>query len=137
MKAREILIALYVKKNGDWDEMYQALQNKEEVDESYLEGVDTSKFVTIIDDEYKTELKSAFQPLFVYKKDEDIVQVFLQYYEREDAIKRYEDTLQHSYKQLGEDIKQMDYSKIEDYLCEIGECVEVIQKLKDGCNLIY
>ena len=69
MKARDILIALWIKSEKDWDKTYHSLRNKEYFDvEPYLEGVDTSKFVTILDEEYPRELLKGFRPPFVLER---------------------------------------------------------------------
>lgn len=66
MKARDILIAVWLKNDKDWDKTYYSIRTKEEIDvEKYLKGVDTSRFLTIIDDDYPVELKRSFRPPFV------------------------------------------------------------------------
>ncbi len=67
MKAREILIALWIKHKQDWDKMYEDIANKNIDDnlEKYLENVDTEEFVTILDADYPEKLKHRYHPPFV------------------------------------------------------------------------
>ena len=68
--ARDVLIALYVKYGESWHKMMKAIQEKEDIDvEKMLNGVDTSKLVTILDEDYPQELKSTVRPPFVVDKD--------------------------------------------------------------------
>lgn len=69
MKGRDILIFLAVKYNGAWNKIYEAIKNKELVDEQQVfEAVEsTKKFntITIIDDDYPEALKKIYKPPFV------------------------------------------------------------------------
>ncbi len=60
MKSREHLIALAVKHQGDWNEIYKALVDKEDLSdeeiESYLKHIN-SKVLTMLDDDYPDYLK--------------------------------------------------------------------------------
>ena len=61
MQARDILIAIWLKANKDWDEMYSIIKDKVKFDfAKQLEGIDTSKYITIIDPDYPESLKADF-----------------------------------------------------------------------------
>lgn len=72
MKAREILLYLAVKYNGDYEKMLDAIKQKEKVDPSLLTEAITSiksNYVTLIDPDYPKCLKSIMRPplvLFYY-----------------------------------------------------------------------
>lgn len=72
MSAREILIYLSVKHEGDWNKIYEALSNKESGSEQEIIEVNKSvksKVLTIIDPDYPDYLKNVFKPpivLFYY-----------------------------------------------------------------------
>lgn len=69
MKGRELLIAIWKKCNGDWDAIYKALINKEYIDEDFsLEGIDPSKYVTLLDEDYPQDLKQSYKPPFVLER---------------------------------------------------------------------
>ena len=59
MEARNILITLAIKYNGDWHKIYATLQNKklvpktEEIEEAVSSLGDDIKALTILDKEYK------------------------------------------------------------------------------------
>lgn len=72
MKARDILIALYLKYDGDWDKIYSAIKDKK------TENLNTKKikqlrvkyetnfnFITLLDEEYPEQLKHGYKPPFV------------------------------------------------------------------------
>ena len=69
----DILAYFAVKYNGDWDEIYAAINRKEKVDleekEILLSKCD--KYITLLDNEYPTRLKGIYKPPFVlfYKGD--------------------------------------------------------------------
>lgn len=70
MKARNILIALYVKHEGDWVEMYEDIIKKEYPEEMFedtkvKEMCENPKVITILDDEYPEHLRHIFYPPFV------------------------------------------------------------------------
>jgi len=69
MKAREILIALHIKHNGNWDKIYEDIRNRNtENIEDYIKDYDEDNlndFVTIIDEDYPERLKQRFKPPFV------------------------------------------------------------------------
>lgn len=70
---RNILIYFSIKYKGDYKKIYQAIYNKEKVDELEIEKIKKSniKAITIIDDNYPIKLKTCFQPPLVlfYKGD--------------------------------------------------------------------
>lgn len=69
MSGRDILIFLAIKYNGDWNSIYQAIKNKEMVDEQVVQEtiVQAKKYntITIIDDSYPDSLKKIYKPPFV------------------------------------------------------------------------
>ena len=74
LKGKDILVFLSIKYQGDWNSIYQAIKNKELVDETQVqESISKieNKIVTIIDEEYPESLKKIYKPPFVvyYKGD--------------------------------------------------------------------
>lgn len=70
MQGREIMIYLAAKYNGDWNRIYEAIKNKEHVNEidvlSTVKDVESNvKCLTIIDEEYPDEFKQIYKPPFV------------------------------------------------------------------------
>ena len=69
MKARDIVIALWIKCDGDWDKIYQMILKKEDIDvKEYLKDVDTTRYITILDEEYPKDLKMSYKPPFVLER---------------------------------------------------------------------
>jgi hypothetical protein len=69
MTGREILIALHKVCNGDWDDMYFHIKHKTDMDfVSILKGVDTSKYVTLVDEDFPEHLKRTYRPPFVIER---------------------------------------------------------------------
>lgn len=67
-KSRKILLALVLKYNADWNSVYDAISNKEEIKEEEIDklvSTITSKYVVIGDDEYPTHITHYFHPPFV------------------------------------------------------------------------
>lgn len=65
MKASELLLALALKHQGDWDKIYKDLQDKKTENlEEYTKGFNTP-YITILDEEYPDQLKSCWKPPFV------------------------------------------------------------------------
>lgn len=68
MSMRNVIIAISVKHNFDWEETYKAIKEKEElVDEDFekaKEFVDSvkGKAITILDEDYPQEIKNWFKP---------------------------------------------------------------------------
>ena len=74
IKGKDVLVFLSIKYQGDWNSIYQAIKNKELVDETQVQesiAKIESKIVTIIDEEYPESLKKIYKPPFVvyYKGD--------------------------------------------------------------------
>jgi len=70
LNARNVLIYLSIVHNGDWNNIYDSICNKEDLREKECEINKTIsslkyKAVTILDDEYPDYLKTIFQPPFV------------------------------------------------------------------------
>lgn len=68
LKGRDIIIYLAIKYAGDWNAIYQAIKQKELVDEalvqSQLQSIKSS-VMTIIDETYPESLKKIYKPPFV------------------------------------------------------------------------
>ena len=69
----DILIYFYEKYEGDWDDIYKAIQRKERVDateaKSFLKKYRNKyDYVTLIDNEYPDEYKANYKPPFVIRK---------------------------------------------------------------------
>ena len=74
IKGKDVLVFLSIKYQGDWNSIYQAIKNKELVDETQVQesiAKIESKIVTIIDEDYPESLKKIYKPPFVvyYKGD--------------------------------------------------------------------
>lgn len=74
MKSREILIALNEKYKGNWEDIFNAISNKETLTEDEMYdltlNLDCSKFVTLTDEDYPEEIKKIYRPPFViYRND--------------------------------------------------------------------
>jgi DNA processing protein len=68
LKGRDIIIYLAIKYQGDWNAIYQAIKQKELVDETTVAQALTSihsQIVTIIDEQYPSSLKKIYKPPFV------------------------------------------------------------------------
>ena len=80
LKGREIIIYLAIKYAGDWNAIYQAIKQKELVDETQvtetLKSI-KSEVVTIIDATYPESLKKIYKPPFVlfYYGDLNLIQM--------------------------------------------------------------
>lgn len=69
MKGRDMLIAIWKKCNGVWEDIFDIILNKKTVDfEFYLQGLDTTKYITMLDDDYPIELTKQYHPPFVLEK---------------------------------------------------------------------
>jgi len=76
-QAREVILALSVKHNFDWDAIYNAILNKRDMED--LDQINIDPYIdciTIIDEDYPDELKRIYKPPFVIfknvKKGEEI-----------------------------------------------------------------
>lgn len=66
LSGREILIALAIKHNGNWDKIYESIRSKDSDDlTKYLEKIDTNNCITLLDESYPQILKQIYQPPFV------------------------------------------------------------------------
>ena len=68
MKGRDIIIFLAIKYEGDWNRIYQAIKEKEHVQEEEVHHALArvrSHVLTIIDDDYPESLKKIYKPPFV------------------------------------------------------------------------
>ena len=73
-KVRDILLYFSYKYKGDWQGIFTALQNKENVDEKEIDDIVKkvgNNYITILDEDYPSILKNIYCPLFVlyYKCD--------------------------------------------------------------------
>ena len=80
LKGREIIIYLAIKYAGDWNAIYQAIKQKELVDETQVTETLKSikcEIVTIIDPTYPESLKKIYKPPFVlfYYGDLNLIQM--------------------------------------------------------------
>jgi len=71
-KAREILIALAIRNNGDWGRIYEDVKNKTYPTDEEIKQAKSVKCITILDEEYPNELKQSFKPPFVLFYEGDI-----------------------------------------------------------------
>ena len=68
MEGKEILLYLSIKYKGNWEAIYNAINQKEKLSENEVKILNStikSKYVTILDKEYPEYLKSIFRPPFV------------------------------------------------------------------------
>lgn len=68
MNANEILLYLAIKNDGNWDKIYHDILLKANINEEEYEPLKASiksKYVTLLDDDYPTVLKSMVKPPFV------------------------------------------------------------------------
>lgn len=74
MEARKILLALAIRYDNDWNRMYEAIQNKEDLSENDKSLVDSfsGNYITILDVDYPARLKQKYKPPFVLYYDGDL-----------------------------------------------------------------
>ena len=68
LSAREILLYLTLKYDNDWNKIYKAISNKEDIDYEDAEKVVDecpNEYITILDKEYPDILKHTYKPPFV------------------------------------------------------------------------
>ena len=65
MKARDLLIAIWKKNNGVWEDIYEDLKNKVYPNEEEIDTIDNDKYITLLDEEYPLDLKYSYKPPFV------------------------------------------------------------------------
>ena len=65
----DILAYFAIKYNGDWDEIYSAINRKEKVDleEKFILLSKCGKYITLLDNEYPSKLKGIYKPPFVFR----------------------------------------------------------------------
>jgi len=74
IKGRDIIVYLAVKYNGDWNKIYEAIKNKEIVDEptvvsTVAKAYKKYKIIAIIDGDYPDSMKKIYKPPFVLFMD--------------------------------------------------------------------
>ena len=68
-KARDMLLALWLYSNKDWDKTYKNLKDKIYPDvDKVLEGVDREAWTTLLDDDYPEEYKARLWPPFAIER---------------------------------------------------------------------
>ena len=74
MEARKILLAFALKYANDWNRIYEAIQNKEDLTEADEANVNSfsGNYITFVDSEYPNRLKRKHKPPFVLYYDGDI-----------------------------------------------------------------
>ena len=65
MKARDVLIAIWKKNNGVWEDIYKDLVNKVYPEDEEIETEDNGKYITLLDEDYPEDLKHQYKPPFV------------------------------------------------------------------------
>lgn len=68
LTGRKILLYLSIKYKGNWDEIYEAIKKKENIDREEVEVVVNNincQYVTIVDENYPESLKHIYKPPFV------------------------------------------------------------------------
>ena len=78
MTSQNILAYLAIKYDGDWNKIYNAIKFKEVISAADIEQVlseCTTKYITILDDDYPSEFKNVYRPPIVlfYKGDIEIL----------------------------------------------------------------
>ena len=72
IKARDSLIYFFIKYGGNQDKVTEAINRHEKLTAKevtrVLEGVDTSRYVTMFDDDYPSDLKVSDRPPLVFKR---------------------------------------------------------------------
>ncbi|WP_339022443.1 DNA-processing protein DprA [Spiroplasma endosymbiont of Crioceris asparagi] len=76
----KILLYFAIKYNGDWDKIYSALKEKEQIAKEDLNRVINDvkyQFITILDNDYPEGFKEVYKPPFVlfYKGDKNILKL--------------------------------------------------------------
>ena len=74
MEPRNVLAALAIKCNGEWNKIYESIKSRNTLKATEIISIlenNKTKFITIIDDEYPTILKNIYKPPIVlfYKGD--------------------------------------------------------------------
>lgn len=100
LTAREILITLHLLHNGNWKKIYEAIENKElmedrvdeEVVAQYKKEFDYDSFITILDNDYPKRLKHEYRPAFVLT--EGMLRTITGVYERIDQLSEEHDEIE-------------------------------------------
>jgi DNA processing protein len=76
IRGRDIIVYLAIKYNGDWNKIYEAIKNKELVDEptiveTILKATNSYNILTIIDNNYPDSMKKIYKPPFVLFLDKE------------------------------------------------------------------
>lgn len=94
--AREILITLHLIHNGNWKRIYEAIQNKDFIDDElvaqYKEEFDYDSFITILDSKYPERLKHEYRPVFVMT--EGMLRTITGIYEQIDQLDKERDEIE-------------------------------------------
>lgn len=73
VNARDLLIYLHIKFDGDWNKTYSFIKTKQKLDKEdmkkTLEGVDMDKYITLHDDDYPERFKAEMKPPFVIERN--------------------------------------------------------------------
>ena len=84
LTARQILLTLNAKFNGNWDKIYHAIVNKCDAPtqaeyDMYAKDGDFDNLITIIDSDYPAARRNTYKPAFVIKRDALTYGVFYHY----------------------------------------------------------
>lgn len=69
--ARDIVVALALRHNGDWDKILKSIKEKDTLTEEELTQAAKTPAITLVDEEYPTSLRQCYRPPFAlfYKGD--------------------------------------------------------------------
>lgn len=74
MTAREILITLHNRFNGDWDKIYDFISNRKDLGD--IDLTNSENYITLLDEDYPVELKNTYRPPFVITKDQAKIKTY-------------------------------------------------------------
>lgn len=96
LTAREILITFHLLHNGNWKKIYEAIQNKDFIDNElvarYKDEFDYDSFITILDSDYPERLKHERRPVFVMT--EGMLRTITGIYEQIDELHQKHDEIE-------------------------------------------
>lgn len=96
LTAREILITFHLLYNGNWKKIYEAVQNKDDIDDElvarYKDEFDYDSFITILDNDYPKRLKQEYRPVFVLT--EGMLRTINGIYEKIDELNEEHDEIE-------------------------------------------
>lgn len=96
LTAREILITFHLLHNGNWKKIYEAIQNKDDIDDElvarYKDEFDYDSFITILDGDYPERLKHEYRPVFVMT--EGMLRTITGIYEQIDQLDKERDEIE-------------------------------------------